>query len=432
MSAGHYDETAEQASLGAMILSSDAIIDVTAKIGADDYYRPAHSTIHAAICDLHEAGTPVDLHTLRAHLDTRGTLDKVGGAVYLATLAEAPVTAMSGGWYAAHVADCATRRRLTEYGARVRDLADGEDLSHAIDRAQTDLARIVAGRGDADMVLWRDITPAALDTIEQAGESGPGPAGLPTGLVDLDQVISGLCPGQLVIVAGRPGAGKSVLTVGNFVRAAMDTKTVTAMFSLEMSTDEVFCRHASSACRIDHEKIREGRLDDRDWTALARYAADTADHPLWINTRKDMTLADIRANAHRIHRQHGLGLIVVDYLQLVSTPRAENRQVAVSQLARGLKLLAQELHVPVVVAAQLNRGPEQRTDKRPQLSDLRESGSIEQDADVVILLHRDRDEESPRAGEADLIVAKNRHGREATITVAAQLHYQRFVSMAVA
>jgi replicative DNA helicase len=273
-----------------------------------------------------------------------------------------------------------------------------------------------------------------LDEIEGAGSRGVM-TGVPTGFTDLDRLLNGLHPGQLIIVAGRPGLGKSTAGM-DFVRSAsVRNNLASAIFSLEMSKVEIVTRLLSAEARVPLQVLRSGRLSDDDWTRLARRMGEISEAPLFVDDTPNMTLMEIRAKARRLRQRNDLRLIVVDYLQLMTSPkRTESRQQEVAELSRGLKLLAKEVECPVVAVSQLNRGPEQRNDKRPQLSDLRESGSIEQDADVVILLHRDDyyDKESPRAGEADFIVAKHRNGPTDTITVAAQLHLSRFVDMAIA
>ena len=274
-----------------------------------------------------------------------------------------------------------------------------------------------------------------LDEIEAVGAQGGMMSGVPTGFTDLDRLLNGLHAGQLIIVAGRPGLGKVDRGDGlRPVRRRSGTTMASAIFSLEMSKVEIVMRLLSAEARVPLHVLRSGQLSDDDWTKLARRMGEISEAPLFVDDTPNMNLMEIRAKARRLKQRNDLKLIVVDYLQLMTSPkRTESRQQEVAELSRGLKLLAKEVECPVIAVSQLNRGPEQRTDKRPQLSDLRESGSIEQDADVVILLHRDDyyDKESPRAGEADFIVAKHRNGPTDTMTVAAQLHLSRFVDMAV-
>jgi DnaB-like helicase C terminal domain/PLD-like domain len=278
-----------------------------------------------------------------------------------------------------------------------------------------------------------ELLPGALDEIEAAGTRGGQLTGVPTGIADLDALTNGLHPGQLVVLAGRPGLGKSVLALGIARTAAIGAGLTTAIFSLEMSHNEITTRLLSAEARVPLYSIRNGMMDEAQWTRLAQRMTEVADAPLFVEDWPKMPVSRIRAICRSLRQQHDLRLVIIDYLQLMASPaRAQNRELAVAEISRSLKLLAKELGVPVVAVSQLNRGPEQRVDKRPLLADLRESGALEQDSDLVILIHREDayDPESPRAGEADLIVAKHRNGPTATVTVAFQGHYARFVDMA--
>lgn len=436
---GQFDIAAEQAVLGAMMTAGHAITDAERFLEqGDGFYRPAHTTIYRALLELRDRGEPTDPIALAAHMAGVGTLTKVGGAPYLHTCYAAIPSAANAAHFARIVAGCAVLRKLAEAGQRMVQLAGSAhhaDAEAALERAREMLADLEVGGTASDTLrVWSEITPRVLDEVEQASHLDTGPPGVPTGLVDLDDILGGLRPGQLIYVAARPGVGKSVALIGWAQHAAMRLKLRTALFTLEMSELEVGLRLASSGAGVPLNTLRTGRLEDEDWTRLTRYVGETEEAPLHIDESPGMTLAHIRAGAKRLINQHGaLDLLLVDYLQLVEVPNRRNRQEEVSALSRGLKLLAKEIGCPVVAACQLNRGPEQRSDKRPQLSDLRESGSLEQDADAVVLLHREdvRDQESARAGECDFIVAKNRHGRMDTITVAAQLHLSRFKSMAL-
>jgi replicative DNA helicase len=257
--------------------------------------------------------------------------------------------------------------------------------------------------------------------------------GVPTGFADLDALTNGLHAGQMVVIAARPAIGKSTLALDLARAAAVKHRMAAVLFSLEMSRNEITMRLLSAEARVPLHAMRTGQMGEEDWTRLARRMSEVVDAPLFIDDSPNMSMVEIRAKCRRLKQRHDLRMVIVDYLQLMSSPRrVENRQQEVSDMSRSLKLLAKEIDVPVVAISQLNRGPEQRNDKRPLLSDLRESGSIEQDSDVVILLHREDayERESPRAGEADLIVAKHRNGPTTTVTVAFQGHYSRFVDMA--
>ena len=432
-----FDLAAEQAVLGAMMLAPDVIGEVEGILSAEAFYRPAHATIYTTIVQLHAAGRATDPVAVTAALAEAGTIGRVGGISYVHDLVRAVPTAANGPHYARVVADRALLRQLDVTTRRIQRLiAEGTgSAAELVDRAQQMLATVEPGGSDEDgAVLWRDVIPETLEAIEQAAALTDQTPGVPTGLIDLDHLLNGLHGGQLIVIAARPGIGKTLALAGILQHATWRHKLTGALFSLEMSRVELGKRMLSAETAVPHDLIKSGRLDDDQWTRITQAAGESAEAPLWIDDSPNLTLAEIRSRARRLHRRTGgLAVVGVDYLQLVQTGRSENRQVAVAELSRGFKLLAKELDVPVLLVAQLNRGPEHRTDKRPLLADLRESGAIEQDADVVILLHRDDyyDKESPRAGEADFIVAKHRGGPTDTVTVASQLHISRFASMAV-
>jgi len=416
-----HDVAAEQCVLGGMLLSKDAISDVIEVIRPEDHYRPAHQIVHGAILDLTRTGE----------------LARIGGAPYLHTLIASVPTAANAGYYARIVRERAILRRLVEAGTRIVQLGytgDG-DADEMVDRAQAEVYAVTDRRIAEDYHSLSEIMPGALEEIEAIGAHGGGISGVPTGFSDLDALTNGLHPGQMVVIAARPAVGKSALAL-DFARSATIRHGLpTVVFSLEMGRNEITMRLLAAEARVPMNVMRTGQMSDDDWTRLARRMSEVADAPLFIDDSPNMSLMEIRAKCRRLKQRHELKLVIIDYLQLMSTPgKVESRQQEVSAMSRSLKLLAKELEVPVVALSQLNRGPEQRQDKKPMLSDLRESGSIEQDADVVILLHREDayERESPRAGEADLIVAKHRNGPTATVTVAFQGHYSRFVDMAPA
>lgn len=432
-----HDLAAEQCVLGGMLMSKDAISDVMEVIHPGDYYRPAHQLVHEAILDLYGRGEPADAVTVSDVLNKRGELGRVGGPTYLHTLIASVPTAANAGYYARIVRERAILRRLVEVGTRIVQLgytgdADADDL---VDRAQAEVFAVTERRVSEDYLPLAEIMPAALDEIEAIGSRGGGMTGVPTGFADLDALTNGLHPGQMIVIAARPAIGKSTLALDLARAAAVKHGLATVMFSLEMSRNEITMRLLSAEARVALHAMRTGQMGEEDWTRLARRMSEVVDAPLFIDDSPNMSMMEIRAKCRRLKQRNDLKLVIVDYLQLMSSPRRiENRQQEVSEMSRSLKLLAKEVDVPVIAISQLNRGPEQRTDKRPLLSDLRESGSIEQDSDVVILLHREDayERESPRAGEADLIVAKHRNGPTATVTVAFQGHYSRFVDMAPA
>ncbi|MGW1173418.1 replicative DNA helicase [Kitasatospora sp. NPDC002543] len=430
------DLDAEKSVLGGMLLSKDAIADVVEVLKPADYYRPAHEMIHGAILDLYARGEPADPITVAGELTKRGELQRVGGASYLHTLVNSVPTAANAEYYAQIVNERAVLRRLVEAGTRIAGMgyaAEG-DVDEIVNAAQAQIYAVTEQRTNEDYAPLADIMEGALDEIEAIGSRQGQMSGVPTGFADFDALTNGLHPGQMIVIAARPAMGKSTLAL-DFARAcSIHNKLPSVIFSLEMGRNEIAMRLLSAEARVALHHMRSGNMTDDDWTRVARRMPDVSEAPLFIDDSPNLSMMEIRAKCRRLKQRNDIKLIVIDYLQLMQSGgsrRAENRQQEVSDMSRNLKLLAKELEVPVIALSQLNRGPEQRTDKRPMVSDLRESGSIEQDADMVILLHREDayEKESPRAGEADLIVAKHRNGPTATITVAFQGHYSRFVDM---
>jgi replicative DNA helicase len=430
-----HDIAAEQSVLGAMLLSKDAIADVVELLRGADFYRPAHETIYQTVLELYGRGEPADAVTLSAELHKRGELTRVGGAPYVHTLVAGVPTAANAGYYGEIVRERAILRRLVEAGTRIVQMgyAGEGDVDVIVDRAQAEVFGVSERRTAEDYVPLSDLLQGTLDEIEAISAHDGSLIGVPTGFTDLDSLTNGLHPGQLVIVAARPAIGKSTLGLDMARSAAIKNGQTAVIFSLEMGRTEITMRMLSAEARVPLHHMRGGTMTDQDWDRIARAMGSVSNAPLFIDDSPNMTMMEIRAKCRRLKQRNQLRLVVLDYLQLMSSgKRVESRQVEVSEFSRSLKLLAKELDVPVVALSQLNRGPEQRTDKRPMLSDLRESGSLEQDADMVILLHREDayEKESPRAGEADFIVAKHRNGPTGTVTVAFQGHYSRFVDMA--
>jgi replicative DNA helicase len=429
-----HDLAAERCTLGGMMLSADAIADVIEVLRPEDHYRPAHQMIHEAITDLYARGEPADVISVGNELGRRGQISRAGGVLYLHTCISSVPAAANAGWYAKIVRDHAIMRNLDEMHTRglQRVRERGGEPEELVDASIAGLLSITEGRSGEECLPASQILPATLDEIEAISRHGVR-TGVPTGFADLDELTNGLHPGQFVLIGARPAAGKSVLGADFSRAAAIRHDIATAIFSMEMARAEIMMRILSAEARVPLQSIRTGGLSDDDWDRIAAASGKIAAAPLFIDDSPSISLAAIRAKCRRLKHRHDLKFVIIDYLQLMSSPgRSENRQVEVSEFSRGLKLIAKELEVPVVALSQLNRGPEQRQDKRPMLSDLRESGALEQDTDVVILLHRpdQYEQESPRAGEADLIVAKHRNGPTATVTVAFQGHYSRFVDMA--
>ncbi|MEN8962457.1 replicative DNA helicase [Actinomycetales bacterium UMB0918] len=429
-----HDNDAEQSVLGAMLLSKDAIADVTEQMRGSDYYAPKHEIIHNAIIDLYGREEPADAVTVAAELERKGDLNRVGGAPYLHTLTTVVPTAANANYYARIVREKAQLRSLVDVGTRIVQLgysAEGGDPAEIINTAQSEIYAVTSNRTAEDYVPISDAIEPLVEELE-AIENNKGEAqGVPTGFHDLDRLLGGLHEGQMIIVAARPAMGKSTLALDFCRSASIHHGVASVIFSLEMSRGEIAMRMLSAEARVPMSKMRRGEMERQDWVKIAEVIGKTDEAPLFIDDSPNMSMTEIRAKCRRLKQQHNLGLIVVDYLQLMTSGRAvESRQQEVSDFSRSLKLLAKELGVPVIAVAQLNRGPEQRTDHKPMMADLRESGSLEQDADVIMLLHRpEAYEEDNRPGEADIIVAKHRNGSTGTIAVSFLGHYASFVSL---
>jgi replicative DNA helicase len=377
---------AEQSVLGAMMLSKDAIADVVEVIKPGDFYRPAHQLIYDAVLDLYARGEPADAVTVSAELTHNGQLNRVGGAPYLHTLISSVPTAANAGYYAAIVADRATLRRLVTAGTRIvqmgYDASSGNTdvvgtVDDVVDRAQAEIYDVTERRTSEDYVHIESLLQVTLDEIEKISSTGGIGTGIPTGFQHLDEITNGLHPGQMVTVAGRPGSGKSTLALDFARSAAVKNQKPTAIFSLEMGKLEIMMRLFAAEAGVALQNMRSGHMNDTDWRRLALRSSELADAPLFIDDSPNLTMMEIRAKARRLRQRHDLQLVIIDYLQLMTSgKRVESRQQEVSEFSRSMKLLAKELDVPVVALSQLNRGPEQRTDKKPMLSDLRESGCL--------------------------------------------------------
>ena len=375
------DIPAEQSVLGGMLLSKDAIADVVEVVRATDFYKPAHQTIFDVVVDLYGKGEPADPITVSAELTRLGEIGRVGGAPYLHTLLSSVPTAANAGFYARIVAEQAVLRRLVEAGTRIVQLGYGASgaggVDDTVDRAQQAIYDVTERRSSEDYTLLEQLMQPTMDELEAIGSRGGSMSGVPTGFVDLDGLTNGLHPGQLIVIAGRPGLGKSTLGLDIARAASVKSGLPSAIFSLEMSKTEITMRLLSAEARVPLHHMRSGTMTDDDWNRLARRMGEVAEAPLYIDDSPNLTMMEIRAKARRLRQRNDLRLIVIDYLQLMSgNKKAESRQQEVSELSRSLKLLAKELEVPVIAMSQLNRGAEQRTDKKPQIADLRESGCL--------------------------------------------------------
>jgi replicative DNA helicase len=428
------DMLAEQSTLGGMLLSAEAIAEVFEVTKANDFYAPKHETIFEAIVSLYGKGEPTDVITVTDELTKTGNLVKAGGADYLHTLTSIVPTAANASYYAKIVQEKATLRRLVDVGTRIAQMgyANEGDVEDLVNRAQADVYAVGAASVGEDYVGLNDSIEAAIHEIEAAQSRGGDLVGVPTGFYELDEYTHGLHPGQLIILAARPAVGKSTLALDFARHAAIRSGKATIFFSLEMGRAEIAMRMLSAESSIHLQNMRKGNMSDNDWARLAQVRGQINDAPLFIDDSPNLTLVEIRAKCRRLAQRVGLKMIVIDYIQLMTSgKKVESRQQEVSEFSRALKLLAKELNVPVIAISQLNRNSEQTKDKKPEISQLRESGSLEQDADVVILLHREAlgEKDHPRTGEADLILAKQRNGPTGTIVVGFQGQYSRFANM---
>ncbi len=425
---------AEQSTLGGMLLSQEAVAEVFEMVSGSDFYAPKHELIFNAILSLFGKGEPTDVIAVSDELNKQGNLVKAGGADYLHSLTSYVPTAANASYYAQIVAEKSILRRLIEAGTRIAQSgyeSQGE-VTDLVNQAQAEVYKVVSQTSKEDYVGLSDSIEAAIHEIETAQKRGGELTGIPTGFTDLDALTHGLHPGQLVIVAARPAVGKSTFALDIARAAAIKHNKATIFFSLEMGRAEIAMRMLAAESSIYLQSMRKGNLSEADWTRLAAIRGKINDAPLYIDDSPNMSLVEIRAKCRRLAQQVDLKMVVIDYIQLMSSgKKVESRQQEVSEFSRALKLLAKELGIPVVALSQLNRQTEQSKDKRPEISHLRESGSLEQDADVVVLLHREGiyEKDHPRAGEADLILAKQRNGPTGTVVVAFHGQYSRFVNM---
>ncbi|KFI45147.1 replicative DNA helicase [Bifidobacterium bohemicum] len=418
-----HDDDAEMAVLGGMLMSNDAIGEVSQMIEVRDFYQPKHQTIYEAIINLFSSSQPVDAVLVANELLKNGDLEKVGGVDYLHSLVVSVPTAANATYYAQIVHQRAVLRNVIVTGTKIAQLgysAEGSQAEEVVNLAQSEVYEMSVGKVRQDYTAIGPVVQETLDQLDSL-QKGELEKGVPTGFRDIDEVTQGLQPGQMIVVAGRPAMGKSTLGVDFARSAALHHNMTSIIFSLEMSKVELAQRIISAETNIPLTAMR--RADDitpERWNTLNNFWNSMQGAPLYIDDSPNMSLMEIRAKCRRLKQTNDLKLVVIDYLQLMSSGKQEeSRQQEVSGFSRALKLLAKELEVPVVALSQLNRGPEMRNDKKPQLSDLRESGSIEQDADVVFLVHRpDAYDKEDRPGEADIIMAKHRNGPTETFNLA--------------
>lgn len=408
---------AEESLLGAMLLSRDAIADALEVVSTEQFYRPAHGHVFDAICGLYAAGEPVDPVTVSSELDRNELGAVIGGLDGLLSLQVNTPATSNASAYARIVHEHFTLRRLIEVAGEISELAYGrpDDVAKAVDLAENLIYQVASGRVASTTARLRDLLDTTLDHLEELFENKSSITGTPTGFTDLDRLFSGLQPSAFYVVGARPAMGKTAFGLGMAAHAAIRGMRPVLVFSLEMGHLEVAQRLLSAEAKVDAKAMRDGRLSTEDWTRISNGIGRLGEAPIWIDDNPNVTIMEIRAKARRLRSRVGdLGMIVVDYLQLMTGRQsADNRQVEVAEISRGLKILARELRCPVVALSQLSRNLEMRQDKRPMLADLRESGAIEQDADVVMFIYRDEmyHPGNPETqGLAEIIVAKNRNG----------------------
>ena len=415
---------AERAVLGGLILDASGWDRVADRVREEDFYRRDHQLVFRAIASLIDANHPCDVLTVSEWLDAQGDAKVEGGLAYVGELAESTPSAANVAAYADIVRERAVLRELIGAGSAIADrayrtegrpvrelLEDSEQLVYAIgDRRRTS--------GGPEAI--RDVLVGVMERIDELHHAEGQLTGVPTGFIDLDRLTAGLQPGDLIVVAGRPSMGKTALALNLVESAAIRSKLAAVVFSLEMSSEQLTMRFMSSLGRIDAHKIRTGNLDDADWPRLTTAMTMLNESRIFLDDSGDLTPTELRARCRRLKREHDIGMVVVDYLQLMHVPgTSENRATEISEISRSLKALARELGVPVVALSQLNRSLESRANRRPMLSDLRESGAIEQDADVILFIYRDEvyNEESDSKGKAEIIIGKQRNGPTDTVTL---------------
>ncbi len=434
---------AEQSVLGGLLLEASALDRVADIITEDDFYRQEHRLIFRQIVRLSEIAKPVDVITVAESLEIAGDLEKVGGLTYLGSLAQNVPSAANIRRYGEIVRERSIMRKLVEVGSDIASSAynpTGRDAAQLLDEAESKVFEIAeaGSHGKQGFVPMPPLLTQVVERIETlyARDNPSDVTGIATGFTDLDRMTSGLQPGELVIVAGRPSMGKTAFSINIAENVALDGKLSVAIFSMEMGATQLALRMLGSVGKLNQHDLRTGRLQDDDWGRLTHALGRLHDAPIHIDESAALSAMDLRARSRRLHRQsNGLGLIVVDYLQLMSSnvgKASENRATEISEISRSLKALAKELHVPVIALSQLNRGLEQRPNKRPVMSDLRESGAIEQDADLILFIYRDEvyNSDSPDKGKAEIIIGKQRNGPIGKVELAFRGEYTRFDNLA--
>ena len=423
---------AEMSVLGAMILDNEVINLVIPILNKLSFYKTAHRELYQAIVDIYDKGQPVDLVVLREELKKRSLLEKVGGVEYLMELEEAVPTIGNVEYYANIVREKAIKRNLIEVAATIQkqSFEESTDTEHLLDASERAIFDITQRKFNTASTKLNEILKETFSRIENLHDRQSRLTGLSAGFYDLDDITCGLQPSELIIVAARPSMGKTSLVLNVVEHVGVVEKKPVVIFSLEMSAQQVAQNMLCSHARIDAHKLRMGFLDDKQWSDLSYGLGSLSEAPIFIDDTPGLTVLEMRAKARRLKAQYDIQLVAVDYLQLMESSRAENRQQEISVISRRLKSLARELKIPVIAVSQLNRSVESREGHRPRMSDLRESGSIEQDADVIVLLHRDNYYDPDKDNTAELIIAKQRNGPTGVVKLTFLSHFMRFESLA--
>jgi len=408
---------AEQSVLGGILIENEAINRVTEILDADDFYRDAHRKIFNALINLSERDEPADLITLTNELRKTDQLDSIGGASYLTSLIDSVPTAANIEYYAKIVKEKAILRKLIQTSTEIitQSYEDRGDVEVFLDEAERAIFEISEKRVRPSFYSIRDIVKESFKTIERLFQKKELVTGVPSGFKELDRMTAGFQPSDLIIIAGRPSMGKTAFCLNVAQYAAIENKIPVAVFSLEMSKEQLVIRMLCSEAHVEGTRLRTGYLNESDWPKLTIAAGNLSEAPIYIDDTAALSVLELRAKARRLKSERGLGMLIIDYLQLMKgRARVENRQQEISEISRSLKALSKELNIPVIAVSQLSRKTEERTGNRPQLSDLRESGAIEQDADLIIFIYRDeiynRAEDNPNRGKAEVIIGKQRNG----------------------
>ena len=429
---------AEQSVLGGLLLEGTAWDLVSDRLVDEDFYRQDHRLIYQAIRRVYDQGRPCDLITVAECLEQAEELDRAGGMAYLGLLAGGVASAVNIAAYADIVRERAIARHLISVGSNIADSGfhpQGRPIAELLDAAESQVFEIAerGARARSGFSAIKDLLPTVVERLDALYRSGTAMTGVSTGFTDLDRMTSGMHPAELIIVAGRPSMGKTSFAMNMVESVAIRARQPVAVFSMEMPAEQLALRMISSLGRVDAHRVRTGQLHDDDWPRVTSAVTLLGEASIFIDDTPSLSPMDLRARARRLKRQHGLGLIVVDYLQLMQVPGAkENRVLEISEISRSLKALAKELSVPVIALSQLNRSLETRPNKRPVMSDLRESGAIEQDADVILFIYRDEvyNEDSADKGKAEIIIAKQRNGPIGHLFLAFLGAYTRFEDLA--